>query len=156
MIFGAFSGYFFDDRRRYINGRTHLRVVAAAATVVLAACANNAEQESVLARNDAIDDYVKVAELKEVDQIRIRHQLHHKIITENYIIIYDDRVPYLATFRRRCRELNEPDVKPDVRYEVRKLRARVDTFRGCYIQTLHEVTSGQAQELLDLGTKTGP
>ena len=136
--------------------RTAHRVFATAATLVLAACAGNTEQESVVARNDAIDDYVKVAELKEVDQIRIRRQLHHKVITEHYIIIYDDRVPYLATFQRRCRELNEPDVTPDIRHEPRKLRARFDTYRGCKIRSFHEVTSGQAQELLDLGTKAAP
>jgi hypothetical protein len=134
-------------------GTAH-RVFAAVVTLALTACAGNTEQESVVARNDAIDDYVKVAELKEVDQIRIRRQLHHKVITEHYIIIYDDRVPYLATFQRRCRELNEPDVKPDVRHESRKLRARFDTYRGCKIRSLHEVTSGQAEELLDLGTRT--
>jgi len=109
-------------------------IFAAAVTLALTACAGNT--------------------VKEVDQIRIRRQLHHKVITEHYIIIFDDRVPYLATFQRRCRELNEPDVKPDVRHESRKLRARFDTYRGCKIRTLHEVTSGQAEELLDLGAGT--
>ena len=128
----------------------------AAMALVLAACAGNPEAESVVAKNDAIDDYIKVAQLKELDQIRIKRQLHHKVITEDYILIYDDRQPYLAAFQRRCRELNETEVKPDYRYEARILRARFDTYRGCNIRTLYEVTNGQATELLDLGKKSAP
>ena len=74
-------------------------------------------------------------------------------ITDRYIILYDDRVPYLATFQRRCRELYELEVKPDRVYDSHSLRARFDTFRGCSIQSLYEVTNGQAQELLNLGQK---
>jgi hypothetical protein len=121
--------------------------------LILAACAADSEKESVLARNDAIDDYIEVAELKEIDQIRIKRQLNHKVITDRYIILYDDRAPYLATFRRRCHELYELEVTPDRVYDSRSLRARFDTYRGCIIQSLYEVTTGQAQELLDLGQK---
>ena len=74
-------------------------------------------------------------------------------MTDRYIILYDDRAPYLATFRRRCHELYELEVKPDRVYDSRNLRARFDTYRGCSIQSLYEVTTGQAQELLDLGQK---
>ena len=129
------------------------KLVVPALALILAACAADSEKEGVLAKNDAIDDYIVVAELKEIDQIRIKRQLSHKAITDRYIILYDDRVPYLATFQRRCRELYELEVKPDRVYDSRSLRARFDTFRGCNIQSLYEVTNGQAQELLDLGKK---
>ena len=39
-----------------------------ALTLILAACAADSKNESVLAKNDAIDDYIEGAELKEVDQ----------------------------------------------------------------------------------------
>ncbi len=129
------------------------KLAVPALTLILAACAADSEKESVLAKNDAIDDYIEVADLKEIDQIRIKRQLNHKAITDRYIILYDDRVPYLATFQRRCHELYELEVKPDRVYDLRYLRARFDTYRGCNIRSLYEVTNGQAQELLDLGKK---
>ena len=122
--------------------------------LMLAACAGNSEKESVIAKNDAIDDYIKVAELKNIEQIRVKRQLHHKVLTEQYILIYDDRDPYLAAFARRCRELNETEVKPDYRHDASSLYAKFDTYRGCRLQALYEVSNGQAVELLDLGKKS--
>lgn len=40
------------------------------------------EAPSVLEKNDAIDDYIQVAELKEIDAIRSFDQLSHKVVTE--------------------------------------------------------------------------
>jgi len=121
------------------------------AAMALAACAGSPEKDSVLAKNDAVDDYIEVAELKAVDQIRHRRDLHHKQITEHYIVVYDGKVPHLVAFERKCYELNEVDVKPDFRYESRSLRARFDTYRGCKIRNIYEVTPGQAVELLEIG-----
>jgi hypothetical protein len=120
-------------------------------TLLLVACAGNPEKESVIAKNDAIDDYIKVAELQEIDQIRVRQQLHHKAITDQYILLYDDRDPYLAAFKRRCRELNELEITPDYRHDANNLYARLDTYRGCRLRALYKVSKGQAMELLDLG-----
>lgn len=119
---------------------------------LLAACAGGPENESVILKNDAIDDYIEVAELKDLDQIRINRELHHKSMTEDYILVYDGKDPYLLAFQRRCRELNEREVTPDYRYDARILHARYDTYRGCKIRSLYEVTKGQAEELLALGT----
>jgi hypothetical protein len=120
-------------------------------TLLLVACAGNPEKESVIAKNDAIDDYIKVADLQEVDQIRVRQQLHHKAITDQYILLYDDRDPYLAAFKRRCRELNETKITPDYRHDANYLYAQFDTYRGCRIRALYKVSNGQAVELLGLG-----
>jgi len=113
------------------------------------------EQESVIKQNDAVDDYIRVAELPETDAIRKRGELHHTVVTEKYIILSDRKSSYLAAFRQRCRELDELDVTPDIRHDLNILRARFDTYRGCRIQSLYEITEGQAQELLDLGEKSG-
>ena len=134
--------------------RTASKVMFSALLLMLAACASDSEKESVIAKNDAIDDYIKVAELKNIEQIRVKRQLHHKVLTEQYILIYDDRDPYLAVFARRCRELNETQVKPDYRYDANNLYAKFDTYRGCRLQALYEVSNGQAVELLDLGKKS--
>jgi hypothetical protein len=124
---------------------------AGAMLLLMVGCANSPNDDNVVARNDAIDDYIEVADLNEVDQIRVKRQLHHKVITEDYIIIYDDKDPYLAAFIRRCRELNDPDVTPDFRQDPNRLYAKFDTYRGCRMRALYEVTSGQAQELINLG-----
>ena len=109
------------------------------------------EDESVIKQNDAVDDYILVSELPETDAIRKRGELHHTKVTEKHIILRDRKNAYLAVFRQRCRELDELEVTPDIRYDMNILRARFDTYRGCRIQALYEITEGQAQELLSLG-----
>ena len=130
------------------------RLVALAAAMVLG-CASAPEDDGVIVKNDAVEDYIKVAELKEIDVIRKRGELHHSVVTEKYIILKDQRNAYLATFRQRCRELDETEVTPDLRHDLNTLRARFDTYRGCRIQYLYEITEGQATELLDLGDRSG-
>ena len=122
--------------------------------VALTGCASVEEKESVIKKNDAIDDYVIVSELKKVDSIRSHESLNSKVITEKYIIVSDRRHSYLLTYKQACRELHETEVKPDIRRERNVLRARFDTYRGCPIRSLHEITKGQADELLELGEKS--
>jgi hypothetical protein len=149
----TFRGIFPDYGGSYAKTKAASTTALATLTLLLAACAGNSEKESVIAKNDAIDDYIKVAELQEIDQIRVRQQLHHKVITDQYILLYDDREPYLAAFKRRCRELKETKVTPDYRRDAHNLYAQFDTYRGCKIEALYEVSNGQAVELLDLGKK---
>jgi len=113
------------------------------------------EEESVLKRNDAVDDYIRVAELPETDAIRKRGELHHTAVTEKYIILSDRKNSYLVVFRQRCRELHDLDVTPDIRHDMNTVRARFDTYRGCRIEAFYEITEGQAQELVGLGDKSG-
>ena len=129
-------------------------LVALAAALILG-CASAPEDVSIIVKNDAVDDYLKVAEFKEIVEIRKRGELHHAVVTEKYIILKDRRNSYLAVFRQRCRELDEIEVTPDLRYDLNILRARFDTYRGCRIQSLYEITEGQATELMDLGAKSG-
>lgn len=128
-------------------------------TILVAAlvlgCASTPQDESVIKKNDVVDDYIRVAELPEIDAIRKRGELHHTVVTEKYIILNDLKNSYLAVFRQRCRELHELKVTPDIRHDMNIVRARFDTYRGCRIQSLYEITEGQAQELLDLGEKSG-
>lgn len=122
--------------------------------VLLAAgCASGPKDESAVTKNDAIDDFIKVSELEEIDLIRKRGQLHYEVLSHNYIILRDRRSVYLAIFSRKCRELDEGEARPDIRYDGNTLRARFDTFRGCTIDALFELTDGQATELIALGEK---
>ena len=128
---------------------------AVAALVLMTGCASAPEKESVLKKNDAIDDYIVVAELKEIAAIKSREQLNSKIITDKYLIIYDRRSSYVLVFKRRCRELYDIEVTPDIRRERNVLRAGFDTYRGCVIRSLYEVTGGQADEVIALGKMSG-
>ncbi len=130
-------------------------VTAALVMALVTGCASTPEDDSVIVKNDAVDDYIIVAELKEIYAIRTRDQLHYKLVTENYIIVSDRKNSYLLAFKRRCRELRDIEVTPDIRRERNTLRARFDTYRGCPIRSLYELNRGQADELLALGEEPG-
>jgi hypothetical protein len=117
---------------------------------VAAGCANSAREQSAVAKNDAVEDYITAAEMPTVDSMRTTDRLRYKKITDRYIILYDRNNPHLIAFTRRCRELDDPIVTPDIRHDGNNLRARFDTFRGCPIGKMYELNEGQAQELLDL------
>ncbi len=119
--------------------------------MLVAACASPPKEQGVVARNDTIEDYIVAAELEPVDWMRTDGQVEHEVITERYIILQSRRAHHLIDFRRRCRELSEREVTPDLRHGSRRLRARFDTYRGCIIDKMYEVSAGQAKELLDLG-----
>ena len=106
-----------------------------------------------MAKNDAVEDYVASAELEEVDKIRSNRGVHHKHITNKYLILTDGRDAHLLTFARPCRKLDDHDVTPDLRSDMNTIRARFDTYRGCRIESMHAVKPGQEKELLDLGKR---
>ena len=119
-------------------------------------CASGPDQESAVARNDAIDDYIKVSEIEEIDRIRRRDDLYHEVLTNRYIILRDRKDAYLATFSRPCHELEDlglMGITPDIRRGTNDLHARFDTYRGCRIQSLFKLSEGQAIELSALGEK---
>jgi len=127
------------------------RITVLFAVFLVAGCAGAPADESVLAKNDAIDDYIKVAQLPEVDSIRYFGQLDHKVITKKYIIIDAGNDSYLVTYISNCYGMEDHSLKPDIRYEGNVLRARSDTYRGCRILSMHTIDKGQKQELLSLG-----
>lgn len=120
----------------------------------VASCASVEEQEGAVARNNAIEDYIQVSELNQIQEIRKRGELRHQEVNAKHIILTDSRNAYLAVFRQRCREIGDHDIKPDIRHDPRVIRARFDTYRGCRIDTLYELNEGQVKELLDLGEKS--
>jgi len=122
---------------------------------LVAACAGSPEDESALTKNDVIDDYIKVAQLEEVDSIRYFGRLDHQIISKNYIIINAGNDSYLVTYFSRCHGDDNHNIKPDIRYDSNVLRARADTYRGCRIMSMYAINQGQKQELLTLGGESG-
>ncbi len=134
------------NRRQITKGYSVVLLAA-----LLAGCANTAKEQGAVAKNDAVEDYITAAELPEVDMMRTTDQLRHKVITDRYIILSDRKSNHLITFKRRCRELKESVVTPDIRYDNNRLRSRFDTYRSCTIGAMYEINAGQAKELLDLG-----
>lgn len=126
-------------------------ILAALMATLLIACASQPDTSV----NDAVDDFIVVSELKELDTVRMREQFHHTILSEHYIILRTRRENYLVKFQRRCRELNDSQIKPDMRFERNTLRAGFDTIRGCRIDRMYAIDESQAQELVHLGKAPG-
>lgn len=135
------------------------RLVSILATLTVVGCASEPVEKApdkvtpstVITMSDAVDDYIKVAELEEVSAVRSLEQLHHKIISERYILIYDNRRHWIAAYDRPCKKIYEQDASPDIRYERNTVRARFDTFRGCKVDRLYEISRGMASEIQNLG-----
>lgn len=103
----------------------------------------------------AVEDFIAVAELPELDRIRTRGDFSWDELSQRFIIVMTRDGEYLVRFGRRCRELNELPVQPDVRYDSKALRPRFDTIRGCRIDAMYAIEPGQADELRNLGWAPG-
>ena len=129
-------------------------------SILLLAFVIFALQAGCAARKDpkvsvAVEDFIAVAQLEELDKIRTRNDYSWEYLSERFIIVKTRDGEYLLRFQRRCRELYEVPVQPDIRFEPNLLRARFDTIRGCRIDKLYAIEPGQADELRQLGWAPG-
>ena len=122
-----------------------------ALTALLSGCATSSES----ATSDAVSDYIKAAELEEHDSIRTMGKFSHRIISQRYVTLETHKENFLVEFSRRCHELTQNEVTPDIRYEKNILRTRFDTIRGCRIGRIYAIDKGQAEELENLGEAPG-
>ena len=123
-----------------------------ATAAIIGACATQGKIPS----REAVDDYVVVAELEEVNFARYTRQLNHTYLNDYYVILSERDKRYLAEFARRCYELSDQSrVTPDIRRDHKMIRARIDTIRGCIIKALYKLNEGQAAELKSLGDAPG-
>lgn len=128
-----------------------MRLTAALIAPLLLGCAGQPGPSAT----DAVDDFIVVSELEALDVARFRDQFNFKIITDEYVVLTSRGDYYLARFRRRCHELNQKEFAPDIRFNRNKLRAGIDTIRGCRIDRLFAIDEAQAQELQILGKGPG-
>ncbi len=119
--------------------------------VIFGGCATSSEPEI----SGAVSDYIMAAELEEQDSIRTLGKYRHHIISEQYVTLETHKENYLVEFVRRCHELMQSEVTPDIRYDKNILRSRVDTIRGCRIGRIYAIDKGQAEELQSLGDPPG-
>ncbi len=100
--------------------------------------------------DQAVADFIAVSALGQHDSIRTRGQWDYEVLGERYVILDSGIGKYLVEFRRRCHELDDRLVKPDLRYQRNVLRARFDTIRGCVIERLYAIDDAAAEELEQL------
>lgn len=119
---------------------------------LLAGCAAQSDPKL----DDAIEDFIAVSGLEELDSIKSRDQFRVSELSERYVFLTTRKDTYLARFTRRCYELNENQVTPDIRYDRWTLRARFDTIRGCQIEKFFAIDAAQAEELEMLALSRSP
>ena len=122
------------------------------ALLLLAGCAATEESE----RTSAYRDYIEVTELTEVSSVRTFGEIDHEVLDDKYVIISNRDQDYLLEYSQACdKDPITQRVRADVRRDGRRLYARYDTFRGCHIKALYEVTPDQVIELRNMGTAPG-
>ena len=135
------------------------QILLLVAVVALAACAtqDGAQKPTVEgAQNQAVQDFIEVRGLQEVDKIRSTERDGWHDITMTYIVYKTRRDHYLAEFARPCYELRDNrEVTPDIRANASIIRAKFDTLRGCRIARIFELTPDEADELKNIGEAPG-
>lgn len=132
-----------------------LMATSLAIAVALAACAGQPSEE-VLAKDQAVRDFIAVRQLAETDKIRVADRDGWTEITARYLIYYSRRDAYLFEFFRPCYELQDNTrIVADVRNEPNMIRSRFDTLRGCRIDRIYPLTEAEVAELKDIGETPG-
>lgn len=122
-----------------------------AVALVLGACATARPKID----KEAVEDFVSVRGLEEVDKIRTDTRDGYYELNNYYVIYQTGRGDFLFEFSRRCWELDEQRVTPDDRWDGNTIRARFDTLRGCRISKIYGLTETDADELKQLGEPPG-
>ena len=123
------------------------RLFAALAIMLVFGCASHPGSSE----SNAVADFIVVSELEALDVVRLRDQFHYERLDDYHVVLRARDDYYLVRFQRRCYELNEYRITPDIRYDRNVLRAGIDTIRGCRIDQLYAIDESQAQELKLLG-----
>lgn len=122
-------------------------------TVISAALLFGCATQTGSTKSEAIADFIIVTELEPLDVVRLRQQFNYEQLTEDYVVLTTRDDYYLVEFRRRCRELNQNEITPDLRHDRNRLRAGIDTIRGCRIERMFAIDKGQAEELEYIGNE---
>ena len=125
------------------------------ALLLLGGCAATEEAEDA----SAFRDFIEVTDLQSARAISTFGTLgglDHEILDDEYLIVSNRDQDYLLEYVSRCDE--DPftrRVKADVRSDANRIYAGIDTYRGCRIKALYELTPDQVVELRNLGMAPG-
>jgi len=128
------------------------KYVLALAVVLLGACATNEKDDRI---SGAIDDFIAVGDLEEVDLIRSYQQFDSRTLNDRYVIVYTKKEYYLLAYSQRCRVNYDMPRRPDRREDAYSIYADSGTFRGCRIKALYPITEAEAAELAQIGRAPG-
>lgn len=130
---------------------------AVLAIIVMLALTSCASQEDVITKDveQAVRDFIDVRELESVSEIPSANRDSWEAIDQNFILYKTRKQTYLVEFVRRCRELDEYPVVPDVRTTPNKIYTRFDTIRGCRIANAFALSEGELAEIEALGESPG-
>jgi hypothetical protein len=101
---------------------------------------------------EAVADFVEVRQLEQVDQIRNSLNDGWSRVNDYYVTYTTRRGSYLLEFDRRCSNLQDTELEPDLRSATRAIRARFDTLRGCRIERIYALTAADVLELDRIGS----
>ena len=122
------------------------KISTAFVITLLSACA--AQDEAITQDTEqAVRDFIAVRQLAETDKMRTSNNDRWEEIDQNFIIYSVRREVFLVEFARRCHELDEYPVVPDVRNSGNTIRSRFDTIRGCRIARIFPLTEDEVAEL---------
>jgi hypothetical protein len=121
-------------------------------TALLPACASQSRPEP---EREAVQDFVAVRNLEEVDKIKTDTGDSWQELNAYYMIYKARRAKYLVELVRACWELEDQRVVADKRWDARTIRPRFDTIRGCRIAKIYGLTEADAIELNELGETPG-
>lgn len=121
--------------------------------VLVGACAG--QSTKLENQNTAIRDLIEVNELEEVDVVRFVRQLDDYEINPYYLILTERKKKYLLEYGQRCTRDLYGRVEPDVRYDPKAIRPKIDTFRGCRIRAIYAIDDALEGELKQIGKAPG-
>lgn len=124
------------------------------AAALLCACATH-DGQPTQDTEQAVRDYIEVQGLTEADRVSTSSRDHWKKIDQNFILYEAGQKTYLIEFSRRCNELDQLPVVPDVRKSGNLIFPRADTIRGCRIARMFELQEGELEELQSIGESPG-
>ena len=121
---------------------------------ILAGCASSGETNT-RDIEQAVRDFIAVRQLEPVRSIRTANDDQWQDIDQNFVLYLKRREAFLFEFTRRCYELYESPVVPDVRKGGNTIYAGSDTLRGCRIAKIYPLTEDEVAELRAIGESPG-
>lgn len=144
-----------ESRSKLKKGNAMKPTMALILLALVSACTSTMSTEQEI---EATRDFVAANQLNQVDSIRLFEQLDYRVVNDYFVTVETRRGDYLLEFRTRCRELTMREFYPhmvDRRSDPNRIRARLDTIRGCQISKMYEVSEAQREELHRLGDAPG-
>jgi len=124
----------------------------------LVACASQHDKRATSTQDvsQAVRDFVEVRELDQVDSVSVHSTDGMKKITNVFVLYRNRDGNYIMEFDRYCHELDDYKViTPDRRWDLKTLRPRYDTIRGCRIGKIYSLTEAELTELKNIGDAPG-